>query len=128
MSDIPEDLRYTETHEWVRREDNGGYTMGITDHAQDQMGEIVMVEMPAGDSTYGGGDPMGSLEAVKTAEDFMAPMDLQVSGTNNNLDDSPELVNQDPYGRGWLVRFTADDDSQFDDLMTADEYANHIGE
>ncbi len=128
MSEILEDLRYTETHEWVRKEDDGGFTMGITDHAQSEMGEIVMVEMPPGNSTHGGGDPLGSLEAVKTAEDFMAPMDLEVDRTNDTLEDSPDLVNQDPYGKGWLVRFTAQDPSQFDDLMTADEYANHIGE
>ena len=128
MNDIPKDLRFTETHEWVRREENGIYTMGITDHAQSEMGEIVMVEMPPDNSNYDGGDPMGSLEAVKTAEDFMAPMALEVVGTNDSLEDNPEIVNQDPYGKGWLVRFTADDDSQFDDLMTAEEYANYIGE
>jgi glycine cleavage system H protein len=128
MSEIPKDLRYTETHEWVREEDDGTYTMGITDHAQSEMGEIVMVEMPPSGSSFSREDPMGSLEAVKTAEDYNAPMDLEVSGTNDSLEDSPELVNSDPYGRGWLVRFTASDASQLDDLMTAEEYGNHIGE
>lgn len=128
MSEIPENLRYTETHEWVRKETDGGFTMGITDHAQSEMGEIVMVEMPPGGFSCDAGDALGSLEAVKTAEDFMAPMDLEVAGTNDALDDNPDLVNQDPYGKGWLVRYTAQDPSQFDDLMTADEYANHIGE
>mgnify|MGYP006277441587 CR=1 FL=1 len=128
MSEIPKDLKYTETHEWVREEDDGSYTMGITDHAQSEMGEIVMVEMPDSGVSFDKGEAMGSLEAVKTAEDYNAPVDLEVSGNNDSLEDSPELVNSDPYGKGWLVRFTASDPTQLDDLMTAAEYANVIGE
>ena len=128
MSEIPRDLRYTTSHEWVKQEDNGSYTMGITDHAQSEMGEIVMVELPGLDSEYDKGDAMGSLEAVKTAEDFMAPMDLEVAGVNDDLEDTPDLVNQEPYGGGWLVKYTASDPSQYNDLMTPEEYANYIGE
>jgi len=127
MASIPDDLRYTESHEWVRDLGDNEYAMGITDHAQDQMGEIVMVELPA-PGEFPAGDVLGSLEAVKTAEDFYAPFDCRVVRVNSDLEDAPALVNEDPYGRGWLVRIAAKDASGFLRLKTAAEYASLIGE
>jgi glycine cleavage system H protein len=127
MVSIPEDLRYTETHEWVRDMGNKEYMMGITQYAQDHMGEIVMVEFPE-TGEFAKGDVLGSLEAVKTAEDFYAPFDCRVVRVNDDLEDAPALVNEDPYGRGWLVVVAAKDPSGFLKLKTAAEYAALIGE
>lgn len=127
MSSIPENVRYTETHEWVRRE-NGRYIVGLTDHAQHEMGEIVMAELPQAGSEATRGDAIGGLEAVKTAEDFYAPMDGEVLEINEELESNPSLVNEDPYGKGWLFALKASDDSQFDSLLSAEEYKTHIGE
>jgi glycine cleavage system H protein len=127
MSNIPEDLRYTDTHEWVRDMGDGKYRMGLTYYAQDQMGEIVMVEFPAS-SDYDSGDVLGSLEAVKTAEDFYAPFDCKMTGINDALEDEPALINEDCYGKGWLVEIETDDPSGFKGLKTAEEYSEFIGE
>jgi glycine cleavage system H protein len=127
MSSIPENVRYTETHEWVRRE-NDRYIVGLTDHAQHEMGEIVMAELPQAGSEATRGDAIGGLEAVKTAEDFYAPMDGEVLEINEELESNPSLVNEDPYGNGWLFALKASDDSQFDSLLSAEEYKTHIGE
>ncbi len=127
MSNIPENVRFTETHEWVRRED-GKYIVGLTDHAQHEMGEIVMAELPETGTDITRGDAVGGLEAVKTAEDFYAPMDGEVTGVNGELESNPSLVNEDPYGSGWLFAFTASEESQFDELLSADDYKAHIGE
>jgi glycine cleavage system H protein len=127
MSSIPENVRYTETHEWVRRE-NDRYIVGLTDHAQHEMGEIVMAELPQAGSEATRGDAIGGLEAVKTAEDFYAPMDGEVLEINEELESNPSLVNEDPYGKGWLFALKASDDSQFDSLLSSEEYKTHIGE
>lgn len=126
MANVPQDLRYTGTHEWVRDLGNGEYMMGITFYAQDHMGEIVMVESP-GTGEFAAGEVLGSLEAVKTAEDFYAPFACRVVRANASLEDEPGLVNEDPYGRGWLVTI-AGDAAGFLRLMTAAEYTTHIGE
>lgn len=127
MASIPKDLRYTETHEWVRDMGGNEYTMGLTFYAQDHMGEIVMVEFP-GTGEFSRGDVLGSLEAVKTAEDYYAPFDCRVVRVNNDLEDAPALVNEDPYGKGWLLVVAAKDPSAFLKLKTAAEYAALIGE
>lgn len=127
MSSIPENVRFTETHEWVRKEE-GRYIVGLTDHAQHEMGEIVMAELPAPGTEITRGDVVGGLEAVKTAEDFYAPMDGKVDGVNGELESNPSLVNDDPYGKGWLYSFTASEGSQFEELLSADDYKTHIGE
>lgn len=127
MSDIPEKLRYTETHEWVKDIGNGEYMMGLTFYAQDQMGEIVMVECP-GIQDFNSGDILGSLEAVKTAEDFYAPFDCKIVRINEDLEDEPALINEDPFGRGWLVVIKTDDPSGYDGLKSAEEYSEFIGE
>lgn len=127
MSNVPDRLRYTDTHEWVKDLGDGEYMMGLTFYAQDQMGEIVMVEFP-GLNEYGSGDVLGSLEAVKTAEDFYAPFGCKVSRVNETLEDEPALINEDCYDRGWLVVLKTDDPSGFQGLKTAEEYSEFIGE
>ncbi|MBD3277144.1 MAG: glycine cleavage system protein GcvH [Candidatus Aegiribacteria sp.] len=127
MSNIPEDLRYTDTHEWVKDMGDGRYRMGLTYYAQDQMGEIVMVEFP-GMEQYGQGDMLGALEAVKTAEDFYAPFDCEVVEINEGLEDEPALINEDCYEKGWLVVLRTDDSAGFEALKTAEEYSEFIGE
>ncbi len=127
MSNIPDDLRYTETHEWVRRDGNR-FVIGLTDYAQTEMGEIVMVELPDIDSQAVKGENLGALEAVKTAEDFNSAIDGTVAEVNTDLEASPDLINEDPYGKGWLVVVKGSDPSHFDSLMTAEQYASFIGE
>lgn len=127
MANIPQDLRYTETHEWVKDLGGGEYMMGLTYYAQDQMGEIVMVEFP-GLEDFSAEDVLGSMEAVKTAEDYYAPFTCKVARVNADLEDEPALVNEDPYGKGWLVVLSTDDPSGFGRLKTAAEYATFIGE
>ena len=127
MSNVPEDLRYTDTHEWVKDLGGGEYMMGLTYYAQDQMGEIVMVEFP-GMQDFGSGDVLGSLEAVKTAEDFYAPFDCKVVRVNDDLEDEPALINEDCYEKGWLVVLRTDDPSGFQGLKNKDEYTEFIGE
>lgn len=127
MSNIPEKLRYTETHEWVKDLGNGEYMMGLTFYAQEQMGEIVMVECP-GIRDFNSGDILGSLEAVKTAEDFYAPFNCKIVRINEDLEDEPALINEDPFGRGWLVVIKTDDPSGYKGLKSAEEYTGFIGE
>lgn len=127
MSKIPEKLRYTETHEWIKDLGNGEYMMGLTFYAQEQMGEIVMVECP-GIQDFNSGDILGSLEAVKTAEDFYAPFDCKIVRINEDLEDEPALINEDPFGRGWLVVIKTDDPSGYNGLKSAEEYTEFIGE
>lgn len=127
MSDIPEGFRYTDSHEWVKDLGNGEYMMGLTAYAQEQMGEIVMVEFP-GMLDFNSGEILGSLEAVKTAEDFYAPFDCKVVRINEGLEDEPALINENPYDKGWLVVVKTDDPSGFNSLKSAEEYTEFIGE
>ncbi len=127
MSNIPENIRYTETHEWVRK-DGDRYLVGLTDHAQHEMGEIVMAELPEIGAEATKGDAMGGLEAVKTAEDFYSPLDGEVVAVNEELEANPSLINEEPFDGGWLFAVKASDESQFDSLLTAEEYKIHIGE
>ncbi len=127
MSNIPEGLRYTETHEWIKDLGNGEYMMGLTFYAQEQMGEIVMVEFP-GMQDFSSGDILGTLEAVKTAEDFYAPFDCKVVRVNEGLEDEPALINESPYEKGWLIVVKTDDPSGFSGLKSAEEYSEFIGE
>jgi len=128
MVSIPENLRYTQTHEWVRREADGSMTMGISDFAQSQMGEIVMVDCSGMGRDVKKGEPIGALEAVKTAEDFYAPVDGKVVAVNKDLETDPGLVNSDCYGSGWLARITPSDPSQYDGLLTPEQYRKLAGE
>ena len=128
MSIVHENLRYTQTHEWVRREADGSVTMGLTDYAQHQMGEIVMVDLPAAGREVSKGDSLGALEAVKTASDYYAPLSGTVASVNKALESDPSQVNQDCYGAGWLVVIKPSDASQIESLMTPEQYRKHAGE
>lgn len=124
---IPDDLRYSEEHEWVRL-DGDLAVIGITDYAQDQLGDIVFVELPAPETPVPFMGIFGTVEAVKTVSDLYCPMSGAIVEINRNLESRPEAVNQDPYGDGWMikVRFNAPD--EYEKLMTADAYRALIGE
>jgi glycine cleavage system H protein len=104
LSQVPDTLRYTQTHEWLRQEADGSITVGITDHAQAQLGDLVYVELPAVGKTLAAGDACAVVESVKAAADVYAPLAGTVLAVNEALNGAPELVNQDPYGAGWLMR------------------------
>ncbi len=128
MSSIPGDLRYTKSHEWVRLGADGNVTMGVTDHAQELMGEIVMVELPPSGRDLRAAESAGVLEAVKTAEDFYSPVDGKVVAANAALESDPGLVNRDCYGEGWLVTIHPSNPSQFEGLLDAGQYKELAGE
>ncbi|MBM3861119.1 MAG: glycine cleavage system protein GcvH [Verrucomicrobia bacterium] len=124
---IPNNLRYTKTHEWVRVEGNTA-VVGITDHAQQELTDIVYVEPPHAGDNVEAGHQCAVVESVKAASDIYAPVSGEVIAANTELASSPELVNQDAYGHGWLFKVKMSDPPQVDELLTPDEYANHIGE
>jgi len=122
MSEIPAELRYTRDHEWVREEDDGTLTVGITAHAQESLGDLVFVELPAQGQTSEAGDACAVVESVKAASDVYAPVAGTVVATNEALEDRPELVNEAPYGEGWLFRLEPDDPRNLEGLLDADAY------
>ena len=123
MSEIPSELRYRESHEWVRDEGNGTAVVGISDPAQAALGDMVFVELPEPGMSYKQGEPCAVVESVKAASDVYAPVSCEVIEANAALEDNPELVNTDPYGEGWLFRMIPSDPSQIDGLLGADDYA-----
>jgi glycine cleavage system H protein len=122
VMEIPQGLKYSKEHEWVATEDSVA-TVGITDHAQDQLGEIVFIELPAVGDKISKDDPFGVVESVKAVSDIYAPVTGTVIEINEDLPESPETVNEDPYGDGWLIKVKITDPSDLEDLMDADEYA-----
>jgi glycine cleavage system H protein len=128
MSNIPSELKYVTSHEWVRNDGNGVVTVGITEHAQDLLGDMVFVELPEVGDTVSAGDDVAVAESVKAASDIYAPMSGEVIEANENLEDSPELVNSDAFGGGWLFKLKIADESEFDNLLDAEGYANSIDE
>ncbi|MCW8873563.1 MAG: glycine cleavage system protein GcvH [Xanthomonadales bacterium] len=123
MSDIPSDLLYRESHEWVRQDEDGTVTIGISDHAQAQLGDMVFVELPEPGMSYEQGDACAVVESVKAASDIYAPLTGEVIEANSALEDSPELVNTDPYGDGWLFRMQLANAAELDGLLTPEAYA-----
>ena len=123
MSEIPSDLLYRESHEWVRSDDDGTVTVGISDHAQAQLGDMVFIELPEPGMSYEQGDACAVVESVKAASDVYAPLTGEIMENNSALEDSPELVNSDPYGDGWLFRMQVSDPSELDGLLDAEAYA-----
>ena len=118
---FPENIRYTSEHEWIRVEGDEAY-VGITDYAQSELGEIVFVDVPTLGETVGQGEVFGSIEAVKTVSDLNMPITGEVLEVNGALDAQPELVNNDPYGEGWIIRIAVKDASELDNLMDASAY------
>jgi glycine cleavage system H protein len=123
---IPTNLKYTKEHEWIRVEGNTA-VIGITDYAQGELGEIVFVEVETVGETLEEGTVFGTVEAVKTVSELFMPVGGVVEEVNPALEDAPELVNNDPYGEGWMIKITLADAAQVDQLMTAEEYAALIG-
>ena len=127
MNNVPSNLQYTKDHEWVRVEGKQT-TIGITDHAQRQLGEVVFVELPKVGDTFQQTEPMGSVESVKAVAEFYAPVSGKVNEVNKEVNDDPELVNTDPYGEGWLLKIQITDSSQLGQLLSADQYEQYIKE
>ncbi|MBM4245783.1 MAG: glycine cleavage system protein GcvH [Deltaproteobacteria bacterium] len=123
--ELPEDLKYTREHEWVAIAGSVA-TVGITDHAQEQLGDVVFVELPSVGDRIEKADAFGVVESTKAVSDVYAPLSGEVAEVNDDLPDNPELINEDPYGDGWMVKITLGDNADLTDLMTADEYRKFI--
>ncbi|REJ76989.1 MAG: glycine cleavage system protein GcvH [Acidobacteria bacterium] len=119
---VPNDRRYSEEHEWVREEEDGTFVLGITEFAQDELGDVVFVELPEVGAEYGEGDEIGTIESVKAVAELYTPIACRVVEVNQKVVDTPELLNEDPHGDGWLARLEVDDPSRLDDLMDAVAY------
>ena len=119
---VPDDLYYTREHEWAFVEDDDIAVVGITDYAQDQLEDIVYLELPEVGTRVTTNEPFGTIEAVKAVEDLFAPVSGEVVEVNHQLDDKPELCNQDPYNEGWIIKIKFSDKSEFDNLISAKEY------
>jgi len=126
MSNVPAELKYSTDHEWVRLEDDGTAFIGITDHAQEALGDLVFVEAPETGSTFAVGESFGVVESVKAASDVLSPLNGEVLEANKALDDAPEKVNSDPYGDGWLVRMQPADPADLDQLLDASAYQQFL--
>jgi len=126
--EIPEKLRYSREHEWVLVEDDGLATLGITDYAQEQLGDIVFVELPEPDAQLTKDEPFGVVESVKAVSDIYAPLSGPVTDINTELRNSPETLNEDPYGDAWLVQVEMSDPDELKELMSAAEYEQVIAE
>ena len=127
MANIPDDLRYTEEHEYVRKTGDGVAEVGITDYAQGELGDVVYIELPAVGTKLGKHDVFGTIEAVKAVSELFSPIAGEVVEINGRLDGEPALVNSDPYGAGWMIRLKPDDDSATDSLMDAAAYSSRVG-
>lgn len=128
MSNIPAELKYASSHEWVRNEGDGTVTVGITEHAQDLLGDMVFVELPEVGETADAGDDVAVAESVKAASDIYSPVTGEIVAVNEALEDSPELVNSDPYGDGWMFKVKLADAAELDDLLDAEGYQAVVDE
>lgn len=128
MADVPEDLRYSEDHEWVRYDEaSETATIGITDYAQGELGDIVFLEFPDVGKVVERKDTAGTIEAVKAVAEIYAPLSGEIVEVNGSLEESPETVNEDPYGEGWMIKIEVSDPAELDDLLDAAGYQRHIG-
>jgi glycine cleavage system H protein len=124
--EIPEDCRYLESHEWARRED-GTARIGITDFAQDELGDVVFVELPGVGDAIDKDTEFGVIESIKAVSDLYAPVSGEVTAVNEDLFDAPELVNEAPFGDGWMLEVDLADESEYEDLLSPDEYEAQLG-
>lgn len=122
MANVPADLKYVESHEWIRQEADGSVTIGITDYAQEQLGDVVFVELPEVGTEYEADAECAVVESVKAASDIYAPLAGTITAINEDLVDAPEKVNEDPYGEAWFFKMTLTDSSTLDGLLDADAY------
>jgi len=129
MSKIPDTLHYTEEHEYVKpTEDNGVFVVGITDYAQGELGDVVYVDLPDVGATFGRMEEFGTIEAVKAVSQLFCPVAGEVVEVNEALEGDPSVVNKDPYGDGWMIKLHVRNAAELDQLLTATDYAQHIGE
>lgn len=126
MSNIPSDLKYVASHEWLKLEDDGIITVGITDHAQDLLGDVVFVELPEVGRTVSADEEIAVVESVKAASDVYAPIAGEIVEINEELVDSPELANEDPYGKAWFFKIKPANPADYDDLLSAEEYQSAL--
>jgi glycine cleavage system H protein len=126
MSEVPDSLLFTNDHEWLRLEDDGAVTVGITDHAQQALGELVFVEVPEAGASFAVGDACAVVESVKAASDIYAPLAGTISEVNPALAEEPELINGEPYDGGWVFRIQPDDATVLDEMMDAEAYGRHL--
>lgn len=125
---FPQDIRYARSHEWIRVNSDGTGTVGITDYAQSELGDVVFVDAPNPGKTLDTGDVLGTIEAVKTVSDLYAPVGGEIVAVNGTIIDNPEIINKDPYGDGWIVKIQLTDPSQLDGMMDAAQYQEMIGQ
>ena len=125
MSEVPIELKYTKSHEWVRQEDDGTLTIGITDHAQELLGDLVFIELPEVGSEMAAEEACCVVESVKAASDMYTPISGEVIAVNEGLTDAPELVNKDPYGDGWIFKLQPEDPEEAETLMNSADYEEH---
>ena len=128
MSDVPSELKYSKSHEWVRDEGDGTVTVGITDHAQELLGDLVFVELPEAGTEVSAGSECAVVESVKAASDVYSPVSGEVTEVNEALVDSPEIINGDAFGEGWMFKVRLSDETQLEDLLDADGYAEVMAE
>jgi len=126
MSNLPNDLKYISSHEWVREEDDGSVTIGITDHAQELLGDVVYVELPEIDSEVALEDEVAVVESVKAASDIYAPLSGTIIAVNEALEDTPEIINSSPYDDGWMFKMQPSEPSELEGLLDAESYQNEI--
>ncbi|WP_413110987.1 glycine cleavage system protein GcvH [Thaumasiovibrio sp. DFM-14] len=128
MTLVPSELKFTNSHEWVRSEGDGVYTVGISDHAQAMLGDMVFIDLPDIEDSFDAGDDSAVAESVKAASDIYAPLGGEVVAINEELEGSPDLVNSDPYGDGWLYQIRASDENELADLLDAESYQELIAD
>lgn len=129
MANIPSDLRYTPDHEYVKESGEAGvYFIGVTDYAQDQLGDVVFVELPKVGARFGAHDVFGTIEAVKAVSELFSPLSGEVVDINGDLDGKPALVNSDPYGAGWMIKLRASNTGEVAGLLDAAAYGKHVGQ
>jgi glycine cleavage system H protein len=127
VANVPNDLQYTEEHEYVRKGKDGNAEIGITDYAQGELGDIVYIELPKVGTKFGKHDVFGTIEAVKAVSELFAPIAGEVVAINDRLDKEPALVNSDPYGAGWMIKVKPSSAAELDGLMKSADYTKHIG-
>jgi glycine cleavage system H protein len=129
MSKIPEDLLFTEEHEYVNKSDADDIVeIGITDYAQGELGDVVYVDLPKPGARFGKMEPFGTIEAVKAVSELYSPLTGEVTEVNTGLEADPSVVNKDPYGAGWMIRMRIQKPSELDELLSPDDYASHVGQ